>query len=456
MPFHLTARSSADARMVHVFRTADDAPSGVPGLDTDSKAPPVQFRGPDYFLRLDDKNGEALRIVGHALFTQTKANRHPALSFTGTDTDDLLLVAEGFLLSAYRFDKYLSTKTSYDPAIHLDGVDAARRERLDQMVRANFVARDLVNEPQNVLTATRLTEEVDRLSGDAGFAFEYLNKAAIEAENMGGLLAVNKGSVQPPTFNIMDWTPAEATDERTIVLVGKGVVYDTGGLSLKPTGNSMDFMKSDMAGSAAVIGAVHGIARLNLPVRVVGLVAATDNRPSGDAYAPGDVITMYDGQTVEVLNTDAEGRLTMADALHYAKRYDPDLIVDVATLTGSAARAIGPEGIVMMGTAGDDVRSALHTAGQVVHERVVEFPLWEEYDAYLKSSIADMTNLGGPFAGAITAGKFLQRFVEAPWIHLDIAGSAFLKKPKHYRGPGATGVGARLLIQFIQTLVHGA
>ena len=213
----------------------------------------------------------------------------------------------------------------------------------------------------------------------------------------------------------MEWKPKEAVNKQAIVLVGKGIVYDTGGLSLKPTPNSMDMMKCDMGGSAAVVGTMYAIAKAKLNVHVVGLVPATDNRPSGNAYAPGDVITMHDGTSVEVLNTDAEGRLVMADALSYAKKYKPELVIDLATLTGAAARAIGKQGIVAMGN-DPKTMSELKASGKKVHERLAEFPFWEEYKDDLKSSIADLKNLGGAEAGAITAGKFFRAFYRLP-IH---------------------------------------
>jgi leucyl aminopeptidase len=236
------------------------------------------------------------------------------------------------------------------------------------------------------------------------------------------------------------------------VLVGKGVVYDTGGLSLKPS-NSMDTMKCDMSGAAAVIGTLCAIAGQGLPIHVIGLIPATDNRPGGNAITPGDVITISDGTTVEVLNTDAEGRLILADALHYAKKYKPQLVIDLATLTGAAARAIGPNATVAMGNAGREVWEQLQTSAANTHERLVEFPFWDEYNDLLKSEIADLKNIGGAEAGAITAGKFLEHFTDYPYVHLDIAGPAFLDSPWGYYGKGGTGVGVRLLTDF---LTHAA
>jgi leucyl aminopeptidase len=270
------------------------------------------------------------------------------------------------------------------------------------------------------------------------------------------LLAVNAGAPNPPTFNILEYKPDGAVNQKPYVLVGKGVVYDTGGLSLKPTPNSMDEMKCDMAGAAAVAGAIYAIALSKLPLYVVGLIPATENRPDGNAITPGDVITMYSGTTVEVLNTDAEGRLILADALCYAAKYQPALVIDLATLTGAAARAIGKEGIVYMGTAPEAEKKALEKSGYAVHERLVEFPLWEEYDSHLESAIADLKNIGGAEAGAITAGKFLERFVQFPWLHLDIAGGAFLTSGDSYRGKQGTGIGVRLLYHFLKEKLQTA
>jgi leucyl aminopeptidase len=250
----------------------------------------------------------------------------------------------------------------------------------------------------------------------------------------------------------MEWKPKGATNIKPIVLVGKGVVYDTGGLSLKPTPNSMDIMKCDMGGSAAVVGTMYAISKAKLKIHVVGLVPATDNRPSGNAYAPGDVITMHNGSTVEVLNTDAEGRLILADALSYAKKYNPKIVIDLATLTGAAARAIGKQGIVAMGN-DQQTLCDLKESGHRVHERLAEFPFWEEYKDDLKSTVADLKNLGGAEAGAITAGKFLEHFTDYPYTHLDIAGPAFTQIPFNYRGQGGTGVGVRLLFDFLKTKV---
>ncbi len=212
----------------------------------------------------------------------------------------------------------------------------------------------------------------------------------------------------------------------------------------------MDTMKCDMGGAAAVLGTMYAIASAKLKVHVVGLVPATDNRPDGKAYVPGDIITISDGTTIEVLNTDAEGRLILADALVYAQQYKPELVIDLATLTGAAAVAIGKYGTVMMGTASEEQKSALKTSGNNTYERLVEFPFWDEFADLLKSEIADMKNIGGPIAGSITAGKFLQHFTNYPYIHLDIAGPAFIDSKEGYLTKGGTGVGVRLLFDFLK------
>jgi leucyl aminopeptidase len=233
-------------------------------------------------------------------------------------------------------------------------------------------------------------------------------------------------------------------------LVGKGVVYDTGGLSLKPTPGSMDYMKCDMAGGAAVGCAMYGIAKSKLPVHVIALVPATDNRPDGNAYTPGDVITMMSGMKVEVLNTDAEGRMILADALHFAKRYKPELVMEFSTLTGAAAAAIGQYGIVAMGDCDDATKKQLHKSGEMVYERLAEMPFWDEYDDLIKSDVGDIKNIGGPTAGAITAGRFLKKFTDYPYMHFDIAGPAFVKGNDSYRGKNGTGVGVRLILEYIR------
>ncbi len=368
---------------------------------------------------------------------------------------DIIALTEGLLLSNYRFIKYKKApdekKSSIEHVnIFSDVISSDEIREMNTIIKAVYYTRDLVNEPLSYLNAEKLAEEIQYMGKESGFSVKTFNKAEIEKLKFGGLLAVNRGSIDPPTFSVLEWKPGGPVNSKPVVLVGKGVVYDTGGLSLKSTRGSMDEMKSDMSGAATVAGVMYLLASLNIPVHVIGLVPATDNRPDGNAYTPGDVITMHDGSTVEVLNTDAEGRMIMADALSYAKQYNPALVIDIATLTGSAAVAIGKYGIVGMGNAPGTTFQKLINSSFEVHERVVNFPFWNEYKDLLKSDIADLKNIGGREAGAITAGKFLEHFTDYPYIHLDIAGTAFLNEKDSYRGKGATGSGVRLLYHFLK------
>ena len=371
--------------------------------------------------------------------------------------ESLIAFSEGFVLGTYSFSKYLKNKEDKKSLLEelklvCKSLPVERVNHVSNIIEALFKVRDLVNEPASYLNAVKLANEFKKMGKEAGFSVEILNKSKIESLKMGGLLAVNQGSVDPPTFTVMEWKPSNAINSKPYVLIGKGIVYDTGGLSLKPTSDSMDYMKSDMAGAATATGIIYTIAKNKLPVYLVVLAPATDNRISATAYAPGDIITMMDGTTVEMVNSDAEGRMILADALCYAKKYEPELVIDIATLTGSAARAIGSYGLVAMGNASDNIKKMLKDSGDRTYERIVEFPIWEDYAEMLKSDIADIKNVGGKQAGAITAGKFLEHFTAFPWIHLDIAGVAFSKKNDNYRKKGGTGFGMRLLCDFFYNI----
>lgn len=403
---------------------------------------------------------ELLRVAGSKICGAINAHKYNQVNLVNLSSlhdESLLAVAEGCALSNYQFIRYKSSKeknTLTEVSVVASKITAAQITKLNVLCEAVCKARDLVNEPQNTLNAVTFANEMKQMGKASGLKVEVLNKKQIQSLKMGGLLAVNQGSKTPPTFTVMEWKPRGAFNKKPLVLVGKGVVYDTGGLSLKPTANSMDYMKCDMAGGALVAATMYAIAKAKLPVYVIGLVPATDNRPGEDAYTPGDVITMYDGQTVEVLNCDAEGRLLLADALAYAKKYNPELVMDFATLTGAAAAAIGGYGIVCMGTADEATKLNLKLSGNQTYERLVEFPLWDEYGKLLKSDIADMKNIGGPIAGAITAGKFLEKFTKYPWMHFDIAGPAWNNSADAYRPKNGTGVGVRLMFDFITNLIE--
>ncbi|MCF8225081.1 MAG: leucyl aminopeptidase [Bacteroidales bacterium] len=403
------------------------------------------------YNELEDARRKAFSI--YPLLSEYDAETITVIN-AGVTASQVLAFSEGLYLTNYRFNKYRSKKEEKDfqlkeTVLFSEGITEEDIIAASAVLEGNAFSRDLVNEPLSYLTATKLAEEIVSQGNAAGFPVEVFNKKKIESLRMGGLLAVNKGSIDPPTFSILEWKPEDKVNPRPIVLVGKGVVYDTGGLSLKPTHDSMDYMKCDMSGAAAVAGTFYAISRANLPIHVIGLIPATDNRPDGNAYVPGDVIEMYNGSTVEVMNTDAEGRMILADALSYADRYDPELIIELSTLTGSAHVAVGNYAIVGMGNAKQEEMDALKKSGSITHERIAEFPFWDDYAELLKSDIADLKNIGGRYAGAITAGKFLEKFTTHPFIHLDIAGPAFNKSKDNYRGTGGSGIGVRLLFDYL-------
>ncbi len=395
------------------------------------------------------------RKLGSKLFKHASENEVDFVNIIDNMSDPNLAIAfiEGLALSSYSFNKYrtgFNNKSRFTRInLYSPNITQQMLEEVEVVIESTFKARDLVNEPASTLTATKLADEAMKIGYEVGIQVQVLRKNEIQQIGMGGLLAVNKGSVEPPTFTIMEYHPKTPINSKPIVLVGKGLVYDSGGYSLKPT-DSMDDMKCDMAGAAAVMNVIRAMARIGYPLHIIGLIPSTDNRIGPDAYAPGDIITMYDKKTVEVLNTDAEGRLILADALSYAKQYNPELTITLATLTGSAIRAIGERASVAMGNAGNDLLQQLELSGYRTFERVAIFPFWDDYAEELKSEIADLKNVGGKYAGAITAGKFLEKFAPKPLIHIDIAGTAFLKKATEFGPFGATGVGVRLLFDFLK------
>jgi leucyl aminopeptidase len=400
---------------------------------------------------------EVLRKAGHKLLANIHKNKLSSVTLMNLSGIPLAVLpfAEGMAMGNYQFLKYKKDSekerhTLKEIRIIDEHVSSASIDVLQTIVESVYLVRDLVNMPANYLNAIDLSKWIVKYGSIAGFKTEVLNKAKINALKMGGLLAVNLGSVDPPTFTIMEYKHKNPVNKHPIVLVGKGVVYDTGGLSLKPTSNSMDYMKCDMAGAATMLGAIYCAAKTKLPLHLIGLIPATDNRPGFNAFAPGDVITMHNGMTVEMLNSDAEGRMILADALSFARQYKPELVIDAATLTGAAHRALGDHAIAYMGTASEQVKNKLEASGMEVYERLVEFPLWDEYGEMLKSEIADIKNVGGALAGAITAGKFLEKFTDYPWIHLDIAGVAYFSSNMGYKGKNGSAIGLRLLFNFLQ------
>ncbi|HEY6896049.1 MAG TPA: leucyl aminopeptidase, partial [Rhodocyclaceae bacterium] len=303
--------------------------------------------------------------------------------------------------------------------------------------------KDLANLPGNYCTPTYLAEQAVVLGKEHKLQVEVLDKADMQKLGMNTLLAVAQGSEQPPKFIVFKYNGG-AKSAKPIVLVGKGVTFDTGGISLKP-GAEMDEMKFDMCGAASVFGTLKAVAMMGLPLNIVGVVAAVENMPSGAAIKPGDVVTSMSGQTVEILNTDAEGRLILCDALTYVERFEPDCVVDMATLTGACLVALGSVATGLLAN-DDDLAEELLGAGQEAYDRAWQLPLWDDYQTQLKSPFADMANIGGRLAGTITAACFLARYTKKyKWAHLDIAGTAYRGGEKK----GATGRPIPMLAQFL-------
>ncbi len=370
---------------------------------------------------------------------------------------------EGAVLAAW---DYRDLKTELgrgpddDPVVRLKSVTilAANEDEAEEMrsgadvgrivAEGENLARELASKPGNIATPSHLADVAKGIAEEGGMEITVFDRAAMEKEGFGGILGVAAGSDEEPRFIVLEYRGG-AADARPVALVGKGVTFDSGGISIKPA-QKMEEMKYDMSGAAAVLGAMQAVARLRPRINVVALVPATENLPSARALKPGDVLTMYSGKTVEIINTDAEGRLILADALAYAQRFDPVAIVDAATLTGAVVIALGHEAVGLMGNDGqlmDEVRAV----GERTGERCWPLPLWDHYRKQIKSDVADIKNSGGRPAGCITAGWFLKEFVgDVPWVHLDIAGTAYQDEPNSYLRKGPTGVPTRLFIEWIR------
>jgi len=309
------------------------------------------------------------------------------------------------------------------------------------------MARDLVNGPSNQVTPSVLAQRADRISREHGMELQVLEVAEADSMGMGAFVAVAKGREEPGKFIVLDYNKGKGFE--TIAVVGKGITFDSGGISLKPS-DGMDRMKDDMSGAAAVLGILDAAARLEMPLRLVGIIPATENLPSGKAYKPGDVLKTLSGQTVEVISTDAEGRLVLCDALSYSLRYEPKAILDLATLTGACVVALGDYVTGLMGN-DEALVKRIEDASAKTGEKVWRLPIWDEYFEYLKSDTADFRNVGTRSAGAIIGGIFLSKFVgQTPWVHLDIAGPSNLEKERPYTPRGGTGVGVRLVMQLLR------
>ena len=366
--------------------------------------------------------------------------------------------ALGAILGLYKFDRYKSNSDDDKKEVESLKIVEFDRSKVRQ-IRAGAgdaqilgesvnLTRDMINSPGSDMTPTALAREARAMCREIGIKCSVYGPGRIRRMNMGALWGVAKGSREEPRFVVMEYEP-QGTSRGTLAVCGKGVTFDSGGISIKP-GSGMDEMKMDMSGAAATVGVLRAVAALKLPVRVIGLIAATENMPDGLALKPGDVLTARSGKTIEVLNTDAEGRLILADALDYAHTFKPDAIVDLATLTGAVIVALGHEATGVMSTSADLV-DRLKQAGDYTGERVWELPLWDEYEEAIKGKIADINNTGGRAAGSIAGGMFLKHFAgDVPWAHLDIAGTAWSDKGKPYSPGGATGVGVRLITKLLR------
>ena len=419
--------------------------------------------------RDDARELDWLRLGGVA-FAQI-ANRvslHASLVVEGGEgtAETAAMLAQGLSLRAYAFRRYLTRKGGDDangngakplPEITIHCADpaaaAAAFERRRAVASGVYLARDLVNEPANVLGPVEFADRLNAL-GVPGLEVEVLDVAALEALKMGSLLAVGQGSVRPSRVVVMQWHGArKARNKQPLCFVGKGVVFDTGGISMKPAAG-MEDMKGDMGGAACVSGLMLALAGRKAPVNAVGLVGLVENMPSGSATRPGDIVTSMSGQTIEILNTDAEGRLVLADVLWYAQeRFKPRLIVDLATLTGAIMVALGKEHAGLFSN-NDKLARELEEAGEATGEKVWRMPLTPAYDKLIDSKNADMKNIGGRFGGAITAAQFLQRFIKSadtPWAHLDVAGTAMDSARNEINQSWGSGWGVRLLDRLVQS-----
>ena len=405
-----------------------------------------------------------VRIGLYAIAKTAKKHRSASIGVVvpytvrGLDAAGSVRAIADYLAAAdYKYDAFITHKKDDKPvaisATLLTTLDAKDCKRIEAEARAIAdgvrTVRDMGNAPGNVMTPTRIAERAEEVAKSVGVKCTVYDKRAIEKMKMGGLLAVNKGSAEEPRFIVLEYAPRKA--KKHVALVGKGITFDSGGISIKPA-EKMEEMKFDMCGAAAVIGTIEAAAKLALPVRITGVIASTENLPSGSAYKPGDIITTMSGKTIEIVNTDAEGRVILSDALHYASKLEPDHMIDYATLTGACVVALGGEAAGLF-TSNDELAQKLIESGERVGDRVWRLPEWDDYKELIRSEWADMKNSGGRWAGATTAALFLKEFVDCPsWAHLDIAGTAYAEHENSREARGATGAGVRVTIAFLESL----
>jgi leucyl aminopeptidase len=372
--------------------------------------------------------------------------------------DSARVIADYLSQADYKYDTFI-TRNDQDghgpinaTLIPFD-LDSKHIKEVESQARAlRFgvrTVRDLGNAPANVITPARLAERAEEMARSVGVKCTVYGRKEIERMKMGGLLAVNRGSAEEPRFIVLEYSPRKA--RKHVALVGKGITFDSGGISIKPA-EKMEEMKFDMCGAAAVIGTIEAAAKLELPVKITGAIPSTDNLPSGSAYKPGDIITMMSGKTVEIVNTDAEGRMILGDALHFASKLEPDHLIDYATLTGACVVALASEAAGLFSN-DDKLARKLIECGERVGERLWRLPVWDEYKDLIRSDWADMKNSGGRWGGAVTAALFLKEYVDCPsWAHLDIAGTAYAEHETAREARGATGAGVRVTVAFLESL----
>ncbi|HEX2270264.1 MAG TPA: leucyl aminopeptidase [Pyrinomonadaceae bacterium] len=409
----------------------------------------------------DYNNGQISQMAGTAVRSLRSKNAKSVavLPRASGDAEEIAATAvQGAFIGLFDPDKYRTVekeqKTIDRLVVVIDGADQAAIDRGVETGRIigesiNFT-RDLANEPGAYMTPTDMAERAREIANEFGLSIDVLDEARMEQEGMGSLLSVARGSDEPAKLIILKYTPAKMEGEPSDLLafVGKGVTFDSGGISLKP-GENMELMKYDMTGGATVLGAMRAIAQLKPPIPILGVAPCTENLPSGKATKPGDVVKAMTGKTIEIINTDAEGRLILADAIAYAKKLGATRIIDMATLTGAVSIALGDVNAAVLGT-DQELIDEIITAGREVGEKYWQLPLDKEYSKQIKSDIADIKNVGGRKAGTITAAAFLKEFADGvAWAHLDIAGTAWGDDAKPYRSKGPTGIAVRMLLRIV-------
>jgi len=427
----------------------------------------------------DKLSAESLRELAGRALDAAKSRRVANVAICAPRVRRLKLsqvtqaLAEGLVLADYQFDTYRERDADAPPPLERATLlidrpaelkaarDAARTGVV--LAESQNLCRQLSNEPANALPPAELANAAKRVAREVGLSARVMDVPELKKQKMGGILAVGGGSANTPRLIVLDHNPRPSRSKKgakapagparqlpTVCLVGKGITFDSGGVSIKPSA-AMDEMKHDMSGAAAVIGALRACALLKLPIRVVGVIAAAENMPSSTAYRPGDIVTTMSKKTVEVLNTDAEGRVVLADGLHYAKtKFKPEAIIDLATLTGACVVALGKWATGLFGNH-EGLIEAVRAAGEATAERAWPMPLWEEHRKAVRSDVADIKNTTGREGSSSTAAAFLANFVgSTPWVHLDIAGTAWGNSSAPYLKKGATGVGVRLLMELLQ------